>query len=187
MPAGVEEGIVKGLYCFEKNDPKAKRQVQLIGSGAILREVMAASELLKQFDVSAQIWSAPSFNELRREALSVERHNRLHPEAAPKLSYVTRCLQGQSGPVIAATDYMKLYADQIRAYVPAAYHVLGTDGFGISDTRAQLRRYFEVDARQIAYTSLKALCDEQLVPPSDLKKAMKAWGIDEAAKDSAAI
>lgn len=187
MPEGVEEGILKGLYCFQKKDPAAKLQVQLVGSGAILREVIAAAELLEKMGVSAQIWSAPSFTELRREALAVERENWLHPDAKPKLPYVTQCFTGQKGPVIAATDYMKLYADQIRAYVPAPYYVLGTDGFGISDTRAALRRYFAVDAAHIAYAALSALTKEGAFPRAGLKKAQKAWGIDADAKDAAAI
>jgi pyruvate dehydrogenase E1 component len=183
MPKDAEEGIIKGLYLFQKADAKAKLQVQLIGSGAILREVIAAGELLKKFGVSAHIWSATSFNELRREALDVERYNRLHIDAQPKVSYVTQCLASGKGPVIAATDYMKLYAEQIRAYVPARYEVLGTDGFGLSDTRAKLRQHFEVDANHIAYTALKALADEQLLPVAELKKAVKSLGIRTEAKN----
>jgi pyruvate dehydrogenase E1 component len=183
IPAGVEDGIIKGLYIFQKADTKSKLQVQLIGSGAILREVISAAELLKEFGVSAQIWSATSFNELRREALAVERYNLLHPDDKPKVSYVTQCLADQKGPVIAATDYMRLYADQIRAYVPANYHVLGTDGFGVSDTRARLRNYFAVDANHIAYTALKALADEKALPAAELKKAILKLKIDTKAKD----
>lgn len=188
MPKGAEEGIIKGLYLFKKADAKTKLQVQLMGSGSILREVIAAAELLqKKFGVGAHIWGATSFNELRREALAVERHNLLHPEAKQKVSYVTQCLSAHKGPVIAATDYMKLYADQIRAYVPGNYHVLGTDGFGISDTRPHLRNYFAVDAKHIAYTALKALADEKKFSAADLKKAQKTLGIDGAARDPAAI
>jgi len=188
MPKGVEEGIIKGLYLFQKADNKAKLQVQLIGSGAILREVIAAAELLKkEFSVSANVWSATSFTELRRDALEVERYNRLHPKEKAKLSYVTQCLKDQKGPVIAATDYMKLYAEQIRAFVPAAYHVLGTDGFGQSDTRPHLRDFFEVDAKHIAYTALKALADEGQFSIDDLVKAMKKLAINPDAAYAAAI
>lgn len=185
MPKGAEEGIIKGLYLLQKNDPKAKRQAQLLGSGAILREVLKAATLLKDFGVSAAVWSATSFTELRREALAVERHNRLHPEVKAKLSYVTQCLQGQKGPVIAATDYMKLYADQIRAFVPNSYHVLGTDGFGQSDTHEHLRDYFEVDAKHIAYTTLSALMNEGEITLAELKKAMLKLGVDPKAPDPA--
>jgi len=179
MPKGVEEGIIKGLYLLRKNDDtQAKLHVQLLGSGAILREVLAAAETLeKDFGVSAQVWSVTSFNELRREALEIERENHLNPDKKPKKSYVTQCLQQQKGPVIAATDYMKLYADQIRAFIPARYYVLGTDGFGLSDTRAQLRDHFEVSAKHIVYTALKALVDEGRFSTSDLKKAVKTFAL----------
>lgn len=177
MPEGVEEGIIKGLYLLQKNDSKAKLQVQLLGSGAILREVLAGAELLdKKFGVSAQVWSATSFNELSREGLAIENHNRLNPDN-PKLSYVTQCLQEQKGPVIAATDYMKLYADQIRTFVPTDYHVLGTDGFGLSDTRPNLRKHFEVNAAHIAYTALKALVDRKELTMDELKKAKSALSL----------
>lgn len=187
MPEGAEEGIVKGLYLFRAADAKAKLPVQLIGSGGILREVIAAADILKEFGVSANIWSATSLTELRREALRVERHNRLHPDEKAQVSYVTQCLAKGKGPVVAATDYMKLYAEQIRAFVPGSYHVLGTDGFGQSDTRPALRAYFEVDRNHIAYTALKALADEGKISMSDLKKAAKKLAIDPDAPDAARI
>ena len=186
MPEGVEEGIIKGLYLFQKGDAKAKLKVQLLGSGAILREVIAAAKLLNEYGVSADIWSATSFNELRREALVVERYNQLHPQAKAKVSYVAECLQNAKGPVIAATDYMKLYADQIRAFVPNTYHVLGTDGYGHSNTREYLRDYFEVSAQHIAYTALKALADEGQVTTEQLIKAQEKLGINPEAPDPAA-
>ncbi len=181
MPKGVEEGILKGLYLFQKADAKAKLKVQLLGSGAILREVLAAADLLKEFGVGADIWSATSFTELRREALEVEHYNHLHPEAKPKVSYVAECLGSVKAPIIAATDYMKLYADQIRNFLSASYYVLGTDGFGHSDTRPHLRDYFAVDAKHIAYTALKALADEGKIPVTDLVSAMKKLQINPEA------
>ncbi|GAB4393850.1 MAG: pyruvate dehydrogenase (acetyl-transferring), homodimeric type [Gammaproteobacteria bacterium] len=179
MPKGVEEGILKGIYCFQKAKTKAKLQVQLLGSGTILREVIAAAaELESRYKVAANVWSVTSFNELRKEALDVERYNRLHPTAKPKVSYVTQVLQDQPGPVIAATDYMRAYADQIRAFIPQHYSVLGTDGYGRSDTREQLRHFFEVDMRYIVVTALKALADEGAIPAKDVADAIKHYKID---------
>ncbi|APZ43803.1 pyruvate dehydrogenase (acetyl-transferring), homodimeric type [Acidihalobacter ferrooxydans] len=180
MPAGVEEDIVKGLYLFRKGGRK-KKKVQLLGSGTILREVIAGAELLeKDFGVAADVWSATSFNELHRECAEVERWNRLHPEATPRECHVTRKLKGSTGPFVAATDYVKAFADQIRAWVPGRYVVLGTDGFGRSDTRAQLRKYFEVDRYHVAVAALKALADDGTIPASDVSKAIDLYGIDPA-------
>jgi pyruvate dehydrogenase E1 component len=188
MPEGVEEGILKGLYCFHKADQKAKKQVQLIGSGAILREVIAAQQLLvEHFDIHASVWSATSLTELRREAMAVERYNLLHPKAKQKVSYVTRCLTDSKGPIVAATDYMRLNAEQIRAYMPRPYYVLGTDGYGRSDTRARLREFFEVDAAHIAYTAVRALADSGEIPMEDVVKAAKILKINPDAPDSAAL
>ena len=165
MPKGAEEGIIKGMYLLQGAEKgtkgkgkSAKPHVQLLGSGTILNEVIAAAELLeKDFGVAADIWSCPSFTELRRDGFDVERWNRMHPEAKQKrVSYVAECLQGRSGPAIAATDYVRAYADQIRAFVPMRYSVLGTDGFGRSDTRANLRRHFEVDRYYIAHAAIAA-------------------------------
>lgn len=179
MPAGVEQGIVKGMYLFKSTLPAAKVRVQLLGSGAILREVIHAAELLEQqYNIGADIWSVTSFTELRKEALSVERYNRLHPHEKTKVSYVTECLQKQSGPVIAATDYVRLFADQIRAYIPQAYHVLGTDGFGRSDNRSKLRQFFEVNGNFIVYTVLKALADEGKFNKEELMRVMQQHHID---------
>ncbi|WP_455385997.1 pyruvate dehydrogenase (acetyl-transferring), homodimeric type [Acidihalobacter prosperus] len=180
MPKGAEDDIVKGLYLFRQGGRK-KKKVQLLGSGTILREVIAAAELLeKDFGVTADIWSATSFNELQRDGAEVERWNRLHPEQKPRECHVARKLAGRNGPFIAATDYVKTFADQIRAWVPGRYVVLGTDGFGRSDTRAQLRKYFEVDRYHVAVAALKALADEGTVPASDVSKAIKLYGIDPA-------
>ena len=158
--------------------------MQLLGSGAILREVIKAAELLeKDFAVAADIWGVTSFNELRRDKDSVDRYNRLHPTAKPKKAYVTECLSGREGPVIAATDYMRLFADQIRGAVPNAYHVLGTDGFGRSDSRDNLRDFFEVNATMIVYTALKALADEGVLAVEDVVKAAKKLNIDSKRAD----
>lgn len=183
MPKGAEEGILKGLYRLSEGEaPKGKKKaprVQLMGSGTILNEVIAAAELLKQdHGVTADVWSATSFNELTRDGQDVERWNRLHPEVEPRKSHVEQCLADTDGPVIAASDYMKAFAEQIRPYVPRAYHVLGTDGFGRSDSREALRRHFEVDRYYVAVTALKALADEGAVPLSDVTKAIQKYGID---------
>lgn len=183
MPAraGTEEGIIKGLYLFKPaSTHDTKQQVQLIGSGAILREIIKAAEMLeKDFGVYADIWSATSFNELRREGLAIERWNLLNPGAPQKTPYVTACLMNQAGPVIIATDYMKIYADQIRAFLPEKQMIaLGTDGFGISDTRTVLRDYFEIDARYISLAALTALVKEGHIPASKLTEAIKKYQID---------
>lgn len=179
MPANVEEGILKGMYLLKPAEKKQKLTVQLLGCGTILLEVLAAAQMLEQdFGVSADIWSVPSFTELRREALDIERDNILHPEKSPKTAYVTQCLEKQTGPVIAATDYIRLFADQIRQWVPHPYYVLGTDGYGRSDTRAQLREFFEVSAKYIVVTALKALADNKQLPLKTVSDAMKKYGID---------
>src|SRR5262249_53704938 len=161
MPEGVREGIVRGMYLLEQGGAAGKElRVQLLGSGAILREVRAAAELLRNdWGVEADVWSVTSFNELRREGLSAERWNMLHPAEAQKSSVVSRELSDRRGPVVAATDYMKSHADQIRAFVPGRYVVLGTDGFGRSDTRERLRDFFEVNRYYVALAALKALMD----------------------------
>ncbi len=176
MPEGAEEGIVKGMYLFRER-PKA--QVQLLGSGTIFREAIAAADLLeKDFGIAANLWSVTSFSELRREGLATERWNALHPGEKPRESYVERCLRGRTGPVIAATDYVKLHADSIRAFLPARYRVLGTDGFGRSDTRAKLRHFFEVNRYFIAAHALRALAEDGAVPASRTAEALKKYGLD---------
>ena len=178
MPKGVEEGIVKGLYLFRKGGRKKKR-VQLMGSGTILREVIAAADLLAEdWGVDADVWSATSFTELAREARDCDRWNRLHPTEKPRQPYVAQCLEGASGPVIAATDYIQAYPDQIRKWVPGRYEVLGTDGFGRSDTRAQLRKHFEVDRYHVVVAALKALADEGALPAGKAAEAIARYGID---------
>ncbi len=178
MPEGVEEDILKGMYLLKKGSRK-KLKVRLLGSGTILREVIAAAELLENdFGVAAEIWSATSFNELRREGLDIKRWNGLHPDKKPKDTYVESLLKGADSPVIAATDYMKIYADQIREFISAPYTVLGTDGYGRSDTRAQLRKHFEVNRYYITVTALNSLKEEGKVPASKVKEAIKKYGID---------
>jgi pyruvate dehydrogenase E1 component len=187
MPEGVEEGIVKGMYLLKgapEGTPKDKR-VQLLGSGAILREVIAGAALLeKDFGVHADIWSVTSFTELKREADAVERWNLLHPLDEQRVPYVTQCLasRGES-PVIASTDYIRAFAEQIRAHVPGGYKVLGTDGFGRSDYRRKLRSFFEVDRNFVAVAALKALADAQLLPAKKVADAIELYQIDPEKRD----
>lgn len=179
MPAGVEEGIIKGMYQLKKCSKKSKKQVQLLGCGTILREVLEASRILEEdFDVMSDVWSVTSFTELRRDGLAAERYNRLHPSKKPKQSYVHSQLATQSGPVIAATDYMRLYADQIRPFIDVPYVTLGTDGYGRSDTRAQLRHFFEVDAKYVVIAALSALADSGEISKSVVEDAIKRFKID---------
>jgi len=180
MPQGAEADILKGMYLFSegKGDKKAPR-VQLLGSGTILREVIAAAELLHEdFGVAANVWSCPSFNELGRDGMAVERWNMLHPESAPRKSHVEACLERHAGPAVAATDYVRGFAEQIRPYVKRSYKVLGTDGFGRSDFRSQLRKFFEVDRHYVAVAALKALAEEGKVPAGSVAQAIKKYGID---------
>ncbi|VEG90319.1 pyruvate dehydrogenase (acetyl-transferring), homodimeric type [Legionella spiritensis] len=185
MPKGVEEGIIKGMYLLETIGKKNKAHVQLMGSGTILREVIKAAHLLQEdFGVSSDIWSVTSFNELRRDGLAAERYNRMHPDAAkPRRSYVTEQLKDRKGPVIAATDYMRLYADQIRPYVPGSYVVLGTDGYGRSDTRERLRHFFEVDAKFIVLAALEALVAQGEMKQTHVKDAIKRYQINNEKPD----
>ncbi len=178
LPEGAEEGIIKGMYQFSKGG-KGKKRVQLLGSGTIFREVIAAAALLKtDFDIEADLWSAPSFNQLRLDGYECERHNRLNPKKKAKIPYVTQCLKDAQGPVIAATDYVRQYADQIRTWVPGSYMVLGTDGYGRSDTRERLRHFFEVNRYWIAHAALKALADEGKVSHADVALAAKKYGLE---------
>ena len=178
LPKGVEDGILKGMYLLKEGGPE-KTKVQLLGSGTILREAITASALLEQdFGVDADIWSVTSFTELRREGMAVQRWNMLHPEKKPRMSYVELSLKDRQGPVIAVTDSMKIYADQIRAFVPGRYTVLGTDGFGRSEGRKKLREFFEVNSAYIAVAALKALADEGQIDASKVTEAIKKYNID---------
>jgi pyruvate dehydrogenase E1 component len=180
MPKGAEEGILRGMYLFQEGPAKGKGpRVQLLGSGTIFREVIAAGELLqKDFGIAADVWSVTSFSELRREAMAQDRWNALHPTEKPRSSYVEECMKGRKGPVVAATDYVKLHADSIRAFLPSRYRVLGTDGFGRSDTRAKLRHFFEVNRCWIAVHALKALADEGEVPATKVAEAIRKYKLD---------
>jgi pyruvate dehydrogenase E1 component len=179
MPAGVEEGIVKGLYQLSKGEgKKGAPRVRLLGSGTILREVEAAVDLLKEYGVTADVYSATSMNELRRDGLDAERWNLLHPAEKPRTSWVADQLNGSTDPVICSTDYMKTYSDQIRQFVRAPFVALGTDGYGRSDTREQLRSFFEVDRRWVALAALKALADAGTIEKAVVVKAIAAFGLD---------
>ena len=186
LPGGAEQGILKGMYLLREGDAAAKRRVQLLGSGTILREVIAGADLLAQdYGISADIWSCPSFTEVRREAMDIERWNMLHPEETAKVPWVTQCLGGRPGPVIASTDYIKMYADQIRAWVPGRYRVLGTDGFGRSDYRRKLRSFFEVDRHFVALAALQSLAAEGAVSPTTCADAIKRYQIDPERRNPA--
>ena len=180
MPEGVEEGIVRGIYRFSRGAPRRKKRVQLLGSGAILREVIAAAELLeKDWKIAADVWSVTSFTELARDAQEVERWNRLHPMEKPRTPYVSDQLGDTSGPIVAATDYMRLYAEQLRPSLAGRnYRVLGTDGYGRSDTREKLRRFFEVNRYHVAVAALKSLAEEGTVDADLVAQAIQAYGID---------
>lgn len=178
MPEGVEEGILRGMYRVREGG-EGRHRVQLMGSGTILREVLAAAELLEsEFDVSADVWSVTSFNELRREALATERWNTRHPAAERRVSYVEQSMAGLPGPFVAATDYMKIVPDQIRQWVPGRFVTLGTDGFGRSDSRAALRNFFEVDRHHVVLEALKALSDDGAIETSVVVEAMRRFEVD---------
>ena len=178
MPAGASEGIVKGMYQF-KDAAQVENKVQLLGSGTILREVIKAADLLEsKYAVGARVWSVTSFNELYRDGIDTHRWNMLHPDKKQKKSYTTQCLEELDVPVIAASDYVKLYADQIRSLVPSHYRVLGTDGFGRSDTREKLRDYFEVDYRYIVIAALYELMQEKKIKPAEVHNAINDLDVD---------
>ncbi len=179
LPEGAEKDILKGMYLLKKGPAGNGPRVQLLGSGAILREAIAAAELLrKDWGVEADIWSCPSFNELARDGQAAARWNLLHPTEKPKLSHVEQCLKDTRGPIIASTDYVRAFAEQIRPFVPRRYAVLGTDGFGRSDTREKLRAFFEVDRRYVAVAALKALADEGQLDKAKVKEAIAKYGLD---------
>jgi pyruvate dehydrogenase E1 component len=181
MAPGMEEGILRGMYLLRSGgSPRSRRpRVQLLGSGTILREVLAAASLLEEdFGVLADVWSVTSFTELRRDGIEVERWNMLHPLEKPRRSYVAESLEGHRGPVIASTDYIRTCADQIRQWVPGAYRVLGTDGFGRSDYRRNLRSFFEVDRRYVAVAALKSLADAGDVDVARVQEAIERYEIN---------
>ena len=182
MPENAAECILRGMYLLRPTSRKGKGpRVQLLGSGTILREVIAAADLLENdWNVSADVWSATSMTELRRDGLANERWNMLHPGAKPRVPYVTQCLEGRAGPVVAATDYIKAYSDQIRPYLPKdrVYKVLGTDGYGRSDSRAKLRGFFEVDRHYATVAALAALAERGEVKPKIVSEAIGKYGLD---------
>ena len=174
-----EEGILKGMYKIKEYSKYKKTKIQLLGSGAILREMMVAAEVLQnEYQIDSEIWSVTSFNELRRDALAVCRDNMLHPDKKAKLPFVTEQLSKQKGPVIATTDYMKAYSDQITVFVPDSYRVLVTDGFVRSDSRVQLRHFFEVDSKFVVLAGLTELKELGLVNAKEILAHMKATGIN---------
>jgi pyruvate dehydrogenase E1 component len=179
LPEGAEEGIIKGMYLLREGDKAKGPRVQLMGSGTILREVIAAADLLKDdWGVNADIWSCTSFNELRRDGIDTDRWNMLHPTQPPRKSHIETCLEGREGPAIASTDYMRAYADQLRAFLPKRFRVLGTDGFGRSDYRVKLREFFEVNRYYVTVAALKALADEGTLPAKKAEEAIAKYGID---------
>jgi len=179
MPEGAEAGILKGMYLFKQGGTGKGPRVQLLGSGTILNEVIAAAALLKQdWGIEADIWSCPSFTLLARDGVATARWNLLHPTVEPRKPYVQQCLENTEGPVIASTDYVRAYAEQIRPYVPGRYQVLGTDGFGRSDTREKLRHFFEVDRYWVTAASLAALAEEEKLDPAKVAEAIQKYGID---------
>jgi pyruvate dehydrogenase E1 component len=183
LKAGTEEQIIKGMYLLDEGPKKDKApRVNLLGSGTILRESQFAKELLeKDWGVAANVWSCPSFNELARDGQDTERWNLLHPlEKKPRVAFVTQQLEPHAGPVIASTDYMKIYAEQIRPYMPKdrTYKVLGTDGFGRSDFRSKLREHFEINRHYIVVAALKALAEEGTLPMAKVAEAIKKYGIN---------
>ena len=184
MPAGCEEGVIKGMYLLEEAAGNKTHKVQLMGGGAILREVREAAEILRNdFDVDADVWSMTSINELRREGMECERWNLLHPEQEPKQSYLAQQLESHDGPIVCATDYMKSYGEQIAPYIRRQYRVLGTDGYGRSDTRAALRNHFEVDRYFIVVTALTSLVDEGAIDVSVVTEALQKFGISQDKRD----
>jgi pyruvate dehydrogenase E1 component len=179
LPEGAREGILKGMYKLPGGGSGKGPRVQLLGSGTILREVIAAAELLAaDWGVASDLWSCPSFTELRRDGLAAARWNLLHPTEKPRASHVEQCLAGTKGPVVASTDYVRAFADQIREFVPRRYKALGTDGFGRSDSRENLRRFFEVDRHFVAVAALKALAEDGEIPAAKVAEAIKKYGID---------
>ena len=175
-----KKGILKGIYLFKEFNNKGKIKIQLLGCGAILREMIAAAEILSsEYNIDSNVWSVTSFNELRKDGMEVERRNLLHPTKKPEKSYVEKCLGKMEGPIVAASDYIKSYADQIRPYISKPFYSFGTDGYGRSDGRKQLRKFFEVDKEHIVSYTLSVLAKEQLIASRDAVKAMKKYKIDK--------
>jgi pyruvate dehydrogenase E1 component len=174
-----EEGILKGMYKIKEFNRYRKTKIQLLGSGTILREMMAAAEILQdEYQIDSEIWSVTSFNELRKDGMEVERYNLLNPDKEQKVSFVEQCLGKTEGPIMAASDYMRMNSDQIRPYTNKSFYSLGTDGYGRSDTRKNLRNFFEVDKEHIVVYGLSVLAKEQLIASKYAKEAIKKYNID---------
>ena len=175
----IEENILKGMYKYKEFNRNKKTKIQLLGSGAILREIIAAAEILeKNYKIDSNVWSVTSYNELRKEAIEIERYNLLNPDKKPKKSHLEECLSSTEGPILSATDYVRLNSDQIRPFIRKSFYSFGTDGYGRSDTRKNLRKFFEVDREHIVAYSLSVLAKEQLIPSKLAKDAMKKYNID---------
>ena len=180
MPYDCKKGILKGMYLFKEFKNKGKIKIQLLGCGTILRETIAAAEILsKDYNIDSDVWSVTSFNELRKDGIEIERKNLLNPTEKPEKSYVEKCLGKREGIIIAASDYIRSYSDQIRPYIPKPFYSFGTDGYGRSDSRKKLREFFEVDKEHIVAYALSALAKEQLMPSKDAVRAMKKYKIDK--------
>jgi len=180
IPDDSKKGILKGMYLFKEFNNKGKNKIQLLGSGTIFREMMAAAEILsKEYNIDSDLWSVTSFNELRKDGMATERKNLLNPGEKPERSYVEKCLRKREGPIIAASDYMRAYADQIRPYLSKPFYSFGTDGYGRSDSRKKLRKFFEVDKEHIVTYALSALAKEQLISSKHAEKAIKKYNIDK--------
>ncbi len=179
-PKDTDSGILKGMYLFEENNNKGKTKVQLLGSGTILREIIAAAKILsKDYGIDSDVWSVTSFNELRKDGMETERWNLLNPDEKKKKSYVQKCMEKRDGPIIAASDYVRSFSDQIRPYTQKPFYSFGTDGYGRSDTRKKLRKFFEVDKEHIVAYTLSALANEQLIASKHAEKAIKKYKIDK--------
>jgi pyruvate dehydrogenase E1 component len=177
----VENGILKGMYLFNEHNKYKKTKIQLLGSGTILREIIKAAEILQnEYHIDSNLWSVTSYNELRKEAIEVERYNLLNPEKKPKKTYIEECLSSTEGPIVAASDYIRLNSDQIRPFTTKSFYSFGTDGYGRSDTRKNLRKFFEIDKEHIVAYSLSVLAKEQLIPSKYAKEAIKKYKIDTA-------
>ena len=175
----VEDGILKGMYLFKELNKYKKTKIQLLGSGTILREMIAAAEILqKDYQIDSNVWSVTSFNELRKEALEVERYNLLNPDKKPKKNYIEKCMSTTEGPIVSASDYIRLNSDQIRPFIRKSFYSFGTDGYGRSDTRKNLRKFFEIDKEHLVTYSLSVLAKEQLIPSKYAKEAIKKYNID---------
>ena len=180
IPEDCKNGILKGMYLVKEFSNKGKTKIQLLGCGAILREMIAAAEILdKEYNIDSDIWSVTSFNELRKNGMEIERKNLLNPGEKAEKSYVEKCLGNREGPIVAASDYMRAYADQIRPYVSKSFYSFGTDGYGRSDSRKNLRKFFEVDKEHIVTYALSVLAKEQLVASKHAEKAIKKYKIDK--------